>query len=44
MCGEREIRTPEELSSLPVFETGAFDHSATSPEVRRLDILAFSAW
>ena len=31
ICGEGEIRTPEELSPLPVFETGAFDHSATSP-------------
>ena len=31
MGGEGEIRTPEELSPLPVFETGAFDHSATSP-------------
>src|SRR5574343_556443 len=30
-CGEGEIRTPEDLSALPVFETGAFDHSATSP-------------
>ena len=31
MGGEGEIRTPEELSPLPVFETGAFHHSATSP-------------
>ena len=29
--GEDEIRTHERLSPLPVFETGAFDHSATSP-------------
>lgn len=29
--GEGEIRTPEELSPLPVFETGTFDHSVTSP-------------
>ena len=31
-CGEGEIRTLEEVSPLPVFETGAFDHSATSPD------------
>ena len=30
-CGEGEIRTPETLASLPVFETGAFNRSATSP-------------
>src|SRR3989344_9077806 len=29
--GEGEIRTLGTLSSTPVFETGAFDHSATSP-------------
>ncbi len=29
--GEEEIRTLDALSSMPVFETGAFDHSATSP-------------
>ncbi len=34
--GEGEIRTPETCSSLPVFETGAFDHSATSPHVAKL--------
>ena len=33
-CGEGEIRTPEELAPLPLFESGAFDHSATSPGVR----------
>src|SRR5205085_2062585 len=32
-CGEGGIRTLETVSSLPVFETGAFDHSATSPIV-----------
>ncbi len=31
ICGEEEIRTLEGVSPLPVFETGAFDHSATSP-------------
>ena len=30
-CGEGEIRTLEDLSTLLVFETSAFDHSATSP-------------
>ena len=30
-CGKGEIRTPEKLTPLPVFETGAFDHSATFP-------------
>ena len=34
-CGEGEIRTLETLTSLPVFETGAFDHSATSPSWRK---------
>ena len=29
--GEGEIRTHETLASLPVFKTGALDHSATSP-------------
>lgn len=29
--GEGGIRTPETLASLTVFETAAFDHSATSP-------------
>jgi len=29
--GEGGIRTLDELSPIPVFETGAFDHSATSP-------------
>ena len=30
-CGGGGIRTHEGLSSLPVFKTGAFNHSATSP-------------
>ena len=29
--GEGEIRTPESLATLPVFKTGAFNRSATSP-------------
>ena len=29
--GEGEIRTHDTLSSIPHFECGAFDHSATSP-------------
>src|SRR6185437_2268530 len=29
--GEGEIRTPERLAPLPVFKTGAFNRSATSP-------------
>ena len=29
--GEGEIRTPEPLAGLPVFKTGAFNRSATSP-------------
>ena len=30
-CGKGGIRTLEELSPLPLFESGAFDHSATFP-------------
>ena len=30
--GEGEIRTPATLSGRPVFETGAFSRSATSPD------------
>ena len=30
-CGEGGIRTLETLASLPVFETGTFNRSATSP-------------
>src|SRR5688500_7420644 len=33
MSGEGEIRTPVTLAGQPVFETGAFNHSATSPEI-----------
>ena len=31
ISGEGEIRTLDALSGIPVFETGAFGHSATSP-------------
>jgi hypothetical protein len=32
--GEGGIRTPDTLASMPHFECGAFNHSATSPQVR----------
>ena len=32
MSGEGGIRTPDTLADIPVFETGAFGHSATSPD------------
>ena len=32
------IRTPETLAGLPVFKTGAFNHSATHP---RFDFVSF---
>jgi hypothetical protein len=31
LCGEAGIRTLDTASGIPVFETGAFNHSATSP-------------
>lgn len=34
--GEGEIRTPDTLASMPHFECGAFDHSATSPRWRSI--------
>ena len=40
-CGEEEIRTLEKVTPLLVFETSAFDHSATSPGSVDLTILAF---
>src|SRR5437764_15219451 len=33
--GQGEIRTHETLASPPVFETGAFNHSATCPRRRK---------
>ena len=30
------IRTPETLARLPVFKTGAFNHSATHPSLKLL--------
>lgn len=35
LCGERGIRTLEELSPLTVFKTAAFNHSAISPYLCR---------
>jgi len=31
--GEGGIRTPDTLSGMPVFKTGAINHSATSPRI-----------
>jgi hypothetical protein len=31
--GEEGIRTPDTLSGMPVFKTGAINHSATSPGI-----------
>ena len=31
--GERGIRTPDTVSRIPVFKTGAFNHSAISPRL-----------
>ena len=31
--GEGGIRTPDTLSGMPVFKTGAINHSATSPDL-----------
>jgi hypothetical protein len=36
--GEGEIRTREGLATLPVFKTGAFNRSATSPRGRALSL------
>ena len=33
--GEGGIRTPDSLATIPVFETGAFNRSATSPQYDR---------
>lgn len=30
-CGEGGIRTHDTLTGIPVFETGSFNHSDTSP-------------
>ena len=42
ISGEGEIRTLDALSGIPVFETGAFGHSATSPFPCGLRIVAVS--
>jgi hypothetical protein len=34
--GEGGIRTPDTLSGMPVFKTGAINHSATSPDAAGL--------
>jgi hypothetical protein len=34
--GEGGIRTPDTFSGMPVFKTGAINHSATSPDVLEL--------
>ena len=36
--GEGEIRTHESREGLPVFKTGAFNRSATSPALRGLNV------
>jgi hypothetical protein len=38
--GEGEIRTHEPREGLPVFKTGAFNRSATSPTARAVPIVA----
>ena len=40
--GERGIRTPETLTRLPVFKTGAFNHSATSPDAKFSRVVNYS--
>ena len=40
--GERGIQTPETLARLPVFKTGAFNHSATSPDAKFSRVVNYS--
>lgn len=42
-CGKGEIRTLDTLSGMPLFESGAFNHSATFPNANVLyqSLLAF---
>gem|GEM_PF-2405636 len=35
-CGEGEIRTPDRVASITVFETAAFNRSATSPLLAKI--------
>ena len=44
--GEGGIRTPDTLSGMPVFKTGAINRSATSPELRpdQLSYIAGRDW
>ncbi len=41
--GEGGIRTPGEVTPTPVFKTGAFDHSATSPQSGKQDFSALGS-
>src|SRR5438309_3976315 len=41
--GEGGIRTPDTLSGMPVFKTGAINHSATSPTWASLHYPLFEA-
>jgi hypothetical protein len=41
--GEGGIRTPDTLSGMPVFKTGAINHSATSPREDNLKFISYSA-
>ena len=38
--GEGGIRTPDTLSGMPVFKTGAINHSATSPNAAGVAVAA----
>ena len=39
--GEGGIRTPDTLASMPHFECGAFNHSATSPSHWAIETFSF---
>jgi hypothetical protein len=41
--GEGGIRTPDTLSGMPVFKTGAINHSATSPREGNHKFISYSA-
>ena len=38
--GQGEIRTLDTLAGMPVFETGAFNHSATCPALEKYRVTA----
>ena len=51
LCGERRIRTYDTVPGMPDFESGAFDHSASSPDIhlsrffsRNRSKKSFSIW